>query len=89
MGHGSACGPAGGASGDVMEEHWQWACWGLGILCALLHGQARYWSARYRELDRYRQDSGWEDEAMFWRAHFTAKTRPIADEENDDAEEVT
>lgn len=45
----------------------------IGILAAALafsHGRASYWKARAETLEKERGDSGWMEEARFWRRHF-------------------
>lgn len=45
----------------------------IGILAAALafsHGRASYWKARAKTLEEERDESGWIDEALFWRRHF-------------------
>lgn len=39
---------------------------------AMTHGRAAYWKARAETLEKERTDTGWRNEAIFWRRHFDA-----------------
>ena len=45
----------------------------LALVSLLLYGDSRYWRAKAMTMDKERTDSGWEDEAKFWRKHFDAE----------------
>lgn len=48
----------------------------IGVLSAALalsHGRASYWKARAETLEKERNDSGWAEEARFWRRIFNAE----------------
>ena len=48
----------------------------IGILSAalaLLHGRAEYWKAKAETLEKERNDSGWMEEARFWRRVFNTE----------------
>jgi len=45
----------------------------IGILSAALvlsHGRAAYWKAKAETLEAEHGESGWAEEARFWRRHF-------------------
>jgi hypothetical protein len=50
---------------------WQGMTMLLALVALLLYGDAQYWRGKAITLDyKERDDSGWEDEAKFWRRHF-------------------
>jgi len=58
------------------------------VVCLLIisHGRGLYWKGKYEESE----DSGWIDEALFWRHHFDAKSAIWVDSdgEKDNLEET-
>jgi len=45
----------------------------LAFLLSLSHGRASYWKARAVTLEHERDDSGWAEEARFWRRIFNTE----------------
>ena len=40
------------------------------LLVVIYRGNALHWKATAETLDAERSDTGWEEEARFWRRHF-------------------
>jgi len=56
----------------------------IGVLAAALsisHGRAAYWRARAETLEKERDDSGWMEEARFWRRHFNKEAAEAVEEQ--------
>ena len=58
----------------VEAMFWQSMTLLLALVLVLLYGDAQYWRGKAMTLDKERSDSGWEDEAKFWRKHFDAES---------------
>ena len=50
--------------------YWQGMTVLLALVSLLLYGDAQHWRGKAMTMDKERTDSGWEDEAKFWRKHF-------------------